>query len=124
MTNTLTYIITGLFTLVGLGVAIFLVKAISKNLAAGREYRRSLEEQARAEPLGDMIEAMGLSATDYLHGESVLNIRQQLHQCKTCPATDECEDWMEHPAEEAPPDFCPNAEHLRSTRDTLQNSKD
>jgi hypothetical protein len=123
MTNSLTYIITGLFTLLGVGFVIFLVKAISKNLAAGREYRRSLEEQAQAEPLGNMIEAMGLSSTDYLHGESVLNIRQQLHQCKTCPATDECEDWMEHPAEEAPPDFCPNAEHLRSTRDTL-TSKD
>jgi hypothetical protein len=121
MSNSLTYVITALFTIMGIGFTVFLLKAIGKNLAAGRAYRRSLEEQAKAEPLGDMIEAMGLSTSEYLHGESVLNIRQQLHQCKTCPATDECEDWMEHPAEEAPPDFCPNAEHLRDTRETLKS---
>ena len=122
MTNTLTYTFAALFALMGLGFAVFLLKAISKNLASGRAYRRSLEEQAKAEPLGDMIKAMGLSSSDYLHGESILNIRQQLHQCRTCPATDECEDWMEHPAAEAPPDFCPNAEHLRNTRDTLNEA--
>ena len=122
MTNILTLIITGLFALMGLAFTIYLLKAIGGNIAKGRAYRRSLEEQAQAEPLGDMIKAMGLPTSQYLHGESILNIRHQLHQCRHCPATSECLDWLDSGYKDAPPDFCPNGDRLRRTRETLKET--
>ena len=122
MTNVLTLTIAGLFSLLMLAFTVFLLKGIGSNLARGRAYRRSLEEQAQAEPLGDMIKAMGLPTNKYLHGESVLNIRHQLHQCRHCPATSECLDWLASDHEDAPPDFCPNGDRLRSTRETLKET--
>lgn len=120
MTNVLTLTIAGLFALLGLAFTVFLLKGIGHNLAKGRDYRRSLEEQAQAEPLGDMIKAMGLPTSQYLHGESILNIRHQLHQCRHCPATSECLDWLDGDHKDAPPGFCPNGDRLRSTRKTLK----
>ncbi len=122
MTNIFTLTIASLFALLGLALCLLLIKAIGRNVAGGHIYRQSLEQQAQAEPLGDMIKAMGLPTSEYLHGESILNIHHQLHQCRQCPATSECQEWLSSNRKDAPPDFCPNADRLRRTREMLKET--
>ncbi len=73
-----------------------------------RAYRRELTARARALRIHRMLDRLGVSLGGHLKRTPAIDVERQLDQCRCCPDTGACDDFLEGGKNTNPDSFCPN----------------
>jgi len=92
--DTITIIISGALALLLLGFMLRLFFTIAFNLINGRKFHHSLEKQFNQLRLSNMLTALDINKTRYIHQTSVKDIHKQMNSCSTCKNTDICDEKL------------------------------
>ncbi len=112
--NLLSLIVAGLLAVLTLAFAAMLVSAIIFNLKTGKKYRRSLAKRIDQLRLSNMLSALGIDVSSYLHTQGVVDIQKHMDQCSACENTDTCDEQLaDGHIKVADIDFCINEKSLQ-----------
>jgi len=75
-------------------MAIVIPVAIVFNIKAGAKYREKLALQLKQLRIGNMLNALGIDITRYLHQERIHEINTQMSRCSECKNTDQCDEEL------------------------------
>lgn len=113
--NVFSTAITGFFVVLAGAFLLFLVAAIVRNLRAGIRYRQGIARQLSFLRLDRMLGIHGIDKASYLHGQPILDIRDQMKRCSDCANTHECDELLDEGVGDQA-DFCDNDEKLRQVK--------
>ncbi len=100
--------------LVVVGVAFLVMCAgMGSCLRQLRNYRRELTTRAKALRIHKMLARLGVNLGGYLKRTPAIDVERQLDQCRCCPDTGACDDFLEGGKETDPGSFCPNFRDLQ-----------
>jgi len=93
---------------------VLFVRKVHKNTHDRREMRKILLKRIETLPLPKMLQALGISFTDYFYKESVDAIDKSISNCEKCSSTESCTEKLKFP-ELNPGDieFCPSQQYLK-----------
>jgi positive regulator of sigma E activity len=92
---------------------VLFMRKIHKNTHDRREMRKILLKRIESLPLPKMLQALGISFTDYFYKVSVDDIDKSISNCEKCSSTEICNKKLKLP--ELNPgdiDFCASRQHL------------
>jgi len=116
--NLFSVVIATLFGVFSLIFLVLLVVAIVRNLRTGIGFRKGVARQLSTLRLDRMLGILGIDRTAYLHGQPIVDIRQQMKRCSGCANTRQCDQVLDEGAGDQT-DFCPNEATLKKVRETL-----
>jgi hypothetical protein len=109
-----TIIVGGALALFLLYVIIRMSYVIMRNVIVSMEFRKNLARKVHALRLNNMLGALGIDVTRYLHSERVLDIEEHIEKCSTCQNTATCDDQLASgPVSAGSIDFCNNEQALK-----------
>jgi len=100
---------TGIIFILG----VLFIRKIHKNTPDRREMRKILLSRIESLPLPKMLQALGISFTDYFYKVSVDAIDKSISNCEKCSSTEICNEKLKLP-ELNPGDieFCASQQYL------------
>lgn len=99
--------------LIVVGVAFVLMCAGMRScLHQLREYRRELTDRAKALRIRKMLNRLGVNLNGYVKRTPAIDVEKHLAQCRGCPDTVACDDYLEGGKDMDPNSFCPNFREL------------
>ena len=73
-----------------------------------RDYRQDLTNRAKALRIHRMLDRLGVNLGGYVKRTPAIDVEKHLIQCRCCPDTGVCDDYLERAKNRHPSSFCPN----------------
>lgn len=86
-----TLIVGGTLLLMVGTFALRLLYIIVFNLIKGRRFHQALEKEFDRLRLSNMLVALGINKSKYIHTTGSIDIKKQMASCTQCEKTDECD---------------------------------
>jgi len=112
-----TLIVGGALLLMVGTFALRLFYIIVLNLIKGRKFHQALEKEFDRLRLSNMLRALGINKSQYIHTTSNIEIKKQMENCQQCSNTDECDTKLSQGEVEIDSiDFCNNEAQLKDIK--------